>query len=425
MKILIKQGRVIDPASGLDTVMDVLIKDDKIQAVDKKIDAEAAITIHASKYIIAPGFIDMHVHLREPGQEEKETIASGVKAAVRGGFTTILCMPNTIPVNDNSGITKYILDQAKKQNLANVFPFAAITKGSKGEVLTEMTDLVKAGAIGFSDDGNPVMNSQVMRHALEHTKTLNVLISDHCEDKNLSKNGIMHEGYYSELLGLKGIPSSAEEIIIARNIILAEKAETGIHISHVSTKGSVDLIRDAKKKGIAVSAEVTPHHLILSDESLQTYDPNLKVNPPLRSQEDITALREAVKNKTIDVFATDHAPHTPDEKSLEINSAPFGIIGLESAVPLLIDKLVHTGLISINQLIEMLSTKPAELIGFSHKGKIFPGADADLTILDLEKIVKIDVSTFYSKARNCPFDGWQVKGSPEITIVSGKIKYPF
>jgi dihydroorotase len=425
VKILIKQGRVIDPGSGLDAVMDVLIKDDKIQAVEKKIDAEVTKTINASKYIIAPGFIDMHVHLREPGQEEKETIASGTKAAVRGGFTTILCMPNTTPVNDNPAITKYIIQEAEKQNLANVFPFAAITKGSKGETLTEMADLVDAGAIGFSDDGNTVMNSRVMRHALEHAKTLNVLISDHCEDKNLSKNGVMHEGYYSNLLGLKGIPSSAEEIIISRNIILAEKAVTGIHISHVSTKGSVDLIRNAKKKGIAVSAEVTPHHLLLSDESLQTYDPNLKVNPPLRSQEDITALIEAVKSKTIDVFATDHAPHTPDEKSVEIDSAPFGIIGLESAVPLLIDKLVHTGLISINQLIEMFSTRPAELIGFNHKGKISPGADADLTILDLEKKVKIDVSTFHSKARNCPFDGWLVKGSPEITIIGGKIKYPF
>ena len=264
-----------------------------------------------------------------------------------------------------------------------------------------------------------------MRDALEYAKTLNALISDHCEDKNLSENGIMHEGYYSNLLGLKGIPSSAEEVIISRNIILAEKAETSIHISHVSTKGSVDLIRNAKKKGISVSAEVTPHHLLLSDESLQTYNPNYKVNPPLRSQEDINALIEAVKTKTIDVFATDHAPHTPDEKSLEMDSAPFGIIGLESAVPLLIDKLVHTGVISINQLIEMLSTKPADLLGFKYKGRISPGADADLTVLNLEKKVKIDVTTFFSKGRNCPFDGWQLKGSPEITIVAGTIKYPF
>lgn len=425
MKILIKQGRVIDPESGLDAIMDVLIINDKIHAVKKKIPATADKIIDASKYIVAPGFIDMHVHLREPGLEEKETISSGVKAAVKGGFTSIACMPNTVPVNDNRGITEYIINEAKKQNLANVFPFAAITKDSKGQVLTEMADLVEAGAVGFSDDGNPVMNSQVMRRALEYSKPLNTLISDHCEDKNLSENGIMHEGYYSYLFGLKGIPSSSEEVMVSRDIILAEKADTRIHISHVSTKGSIELIRQAKEKGISVSAEVTPHHLLLSDEALRSYDANFKVNPPLRSQEDINALIEAVKTKTIDVFATDHAPHTPDEKSVEIDAAPFGIIGLESAVPLLIDKFVHTGIITINQLIEMYSTKPSNLLGLKKKGKITRGADADLTILSLEKKIKIDVSSFYSHGRNCPFNGWKLKGSPEMTIVAGKIKYPF
>lgn len=425
MKILIKQGRVIDPESGLDAIMDVLIIDDKIHAVEKKIPATVDKIIDASKYIVAPGFIDMHVHLREPGLEEKETISSGVKAAVRGGFTSIACMPNTVPVNDNRGITEYIINEAKKQNFANVFPFAAITKESKGEVLTEMADLTEAGAVGFSDDGNPVMNSQIMRRALEYSKPLNSLISDHCEDKNLSNNGIMHEGYYSYRYGLKGIPSSSEEVMVSRNIILAEKADTRIHISHVSTKGSIELIRNAKEKGISVSAEVTPHHLLLSDESLRSYDANFKVNPPLRSQDDINALIEAVQTKTIDVFATDHAPHTPDEKSVEIDSAPFGIIGLESAVSLLIDKLVHTGIITINQLIEMYSIKPANLLGLKQKGKISQGADADLTILNLEKKIKIDVSSFYSKGRNCPFNGWELKGSPETTIVAGKIKYPF
>ena len=425
MKILIEQGRVIDPESGLDAIMDILIIDDKIHAIEKRIPAAVDKIIDASNYIVAPGFIDMHVHLREPGQEEKETISSGVKAAVRGGFTSIACMPNTVPVNDNRKITEYIVNEAKKLNSANVFPFAAITKESKGEILTEMSDLAEAGAVGFSDDGNPVMNSQVMRRALENSKTLNTLISDHCEDKNLSDKGIMHEGYYSSSYGLKGIPSSSEEVMVSRDIILAEKADTRIHISHVSTKGSIELIRNAKEKGIAVSAEVTPHHLLLSDESLRSYDPNLKVNPPLRSQDDINALIEAVQTKTIDVFATDHAPHTPDEKSVEIASAPFGIIGLESAVSLLLDKLVHTGIISVNQLIEMYSLKPANLLGLEQKGKISQGADADLTILNLEKKIKIDVSSFNSKGRNCPFNGWELKGSPEITIVAGKITYPF
>jgi len=425
VKILIEQGRVIDPESGLDAIMDILIIDDKIHAIEKRIPAAVDKIIDASNYIVAPGFIDMHVHLREPGQEEKETISSGVKAAVRGGFTSIACMPNTVPVNDNRKITEYIVNEAKKLNSANVFPFAAITKESKGEILTEMSDLAEAGAVGFSDDGNPVMNSQVMRRALENSKTLNTLISDHCEDKNLSDKGIMHEGYYSSSYGLKGIPSSSEEVMVSRDIILAEKADTRIHISHVSTKGSIELIRNAKEKGIAVSAEVTPHHLLLSDESLRSYDPNLKVNPPLRSQDDINALIEAVQTKTIDVFATDHAPHTPDEKSVEIASAPFGIIGLESAVSLLLDKLVHTGIISVNQLIEMYSLKPANLLGLEQKGKISQGADADLTILNLEKKIKIDVSSFNSKGRNCPFNGWELKGSPEITIVAGKITYPF
>ncbi len=425
MKLLIKGGRIVDPASRIDGIFDILIEKGKIVDIKSKIGTQSDKSINASNLVVSPGFIDMHVHLREPGQEDKETIRTGSLAAAKGGFTSIACMPNTIPVNDNQGVTKFILSEAKKNISVNVFPIAAITKGQKGEELTDMADLKNAGAVAFSDDGQPVYDSQTMRHALEYSKLLNFLIIDHCEDKNLSRNGVMHEGYYSYLFGLKGIPSSSEDVIVARNIILAEKADARIHLAHLSTKVSVELIQNAKKKGIKVTTEVTPHHMFLNDSDLKTYDTNLKVNPPIRSNNDSKALIEAVKNGIIDVFVTDHAPHTPDEKAVEFNEAPFGINGLETAVSLILDRLVNKKIISLEKFIEMISLKPAHILGLENKGKICVGADADLTILDINKEIVVDVNKFESKSRNNPFHGWKLKGSPVMTIVGGKVVYPF
>lgn len=425
MKLLIKGGRIVDPASRIDGIFDILIEKGKIVDIKSKIGTQSAKSINASNLIVSPGFIDMHVHLREPGQEDKETIRTGSLAAAKGGFTSIACMPNTIPVNDNQGVTKFILSEAKKNTSVNVFPIAAITKDQKGEELTDMADLKNAGAVAFSDDGQPVYDSQTMRHALEYSKLLNFLIIDHCEDKNLSRNGVMHEGYYSYLFGLKGIPSSSEDVIVARNIILAEKADARIHLAHLSTKLSVELIQNAKKKGIKVTTEITPHHMFLNDSDLKTYDTNLKVNPPIRSNKDSKALIEAVKDGIIDVFVTDHAPHTPDEKTVEFNEAPFGINGLETAVSLILDRLVNKKIISLEKFIEMISLKPAHILGLENKGKICVGADADLTILDINKEIVVDVNKFESKSRNNPFHGWKLKGSPVMTIVGGKVVYPF
>lgn len=423
MKLLIKNGRVIDPASQTDETLDILIEKKKIIDIKPKLDVKDVRIIDASRLVVAPGFIDMHTHLREPGYEDKETIRTGSLAAAKGGFTTIACMPNTSPVNDTRGVTEFILSEAKQSAVVNIYPIAAVTLDSKGEELTEMADLVDAGAVAFSDDGHPVHNSQVMRRALEYSKLLDTVIIDHCEDKNLSAQGVMHEGYYSYLYGLEGVPASSEEVMVARDIILAEKADVGVHLAHISVKGSVDLIRAAKKKKLKITAEVTPHHLLLTDESLRDYDTNLKMNPPLRSKDDVQVLIQAVQDGIIDVFATDHAPHTPDEKAVEFDQAPFGIIGLESAVPLLLDNFVSKNIIPLEKFVDMISSRPAEILGLDKKGKICVGADADLTILNLHKETAIDVSRFKSKSRNCPFNGWKLRGVCEKTIVGGKIVF--
>lgn len=425
MKLLIKNGRVIDPASGTDDTLDILIERGKIVDIKTKIDGDGPKIIDASRLVVAPGFIDIHTHLREPGQEDKETIHTGSLAAAKGGFTSIACMPNTTPVNDNRGIIEYILSEAKKSAVVNIFPIGAVTKGQKGEELTDMADMVDAGAVAFSDDGYPIMNNYLMRRTLEYSKLLNILIIDHCEDKNLSSGGVMHEGYYSYLLGLTGIPSFSEEIMVSRDIILAEKTDARIHIAHLSVKGAAELVREAKKKKLKVTAEVTPHHLFLTDASLESFDTNLKVNPPLRTKDDVQALIEAVKNGVVDVFVTDHAPHTLDDKEVELDQAPFGINGLETAVSLFLDKLVNKNIISLQKFIEMISTNPALILGLENKGKICIGADADLTILNLHKEIVVDVNRFKSKSRNNPFHGWKLKGAPEMTIVGGKIVYPF
>jgi dihydroorotase len=423
VSLLIKNGRVIDPSSPTDETLDILIENGKIKAISPRIDLKEAEIIDASRLVVAPGFIDMHVHLREPGEEHKEDIATGSLAAARGGFTSICCMPNTRPPNDNSGITEYIIEEARKRAVVNIYPVAAITRGLAGEELTDMADLSQAGAIAFSDDGQPVANSLVMRRALEYSLLLDKLIIDHCEDKNLSMGGVMHEGEISLRLGLSGMPAAAEEIMIARDIILAQLTRARLHVAHLSTKGGIELVRLAKKKGIPVTAEVTPHHLILSDENLVNYNPNFKVNPPLRSAEHRQALLEGLKDGTIDVIATDHAPHTPEEKDVEFDLAPFGLIGLETAVSLMLDRFVHKNIISLERLIDLMSCRPAQLLGLKNKGRIAPGADADLTILNLRQEVVIDVERFASKSRNCPFHGWKLKGAVAFTIVGGKIVY--
>jgi len=425
VRLLIKNGRVIDPSSGVDETLDILIEKGKIADLKPKIDTQKAKVIDASRLVVTPGFIDMHVHLREPGQEYKETIRTGSLAAAKGGFTTILCMPNTEPVNDNRGVTEYILSQAKKEAVVNVFPVASISRSQEGKELTDMADLLEAGAIAFSDDGQPVQDSHLMRRALEYSKLLDTLIIDHCEDKNLSEGGLMHEGYYSYLLGFKGIPDSSEEIMVARDLILAEKADARLHIAHLSVKGAIYLVKQAKKKKIKVTAEATPHHLLLDDSSLETYDTNLKMNPPLRSKEDVQALREAIKEGVVDVIATDHAPHAPDEKDVEFDKAPFGINGLETAVSLILDRLVNKNIISLKRFIEMISTNPAKILGLKNKGRIGIGADADLTILNLYQEIKVDVDNFKSKSRNNPFHNWKLKGTPAITVVGGKKVFPF
>jgi dihydroorotase len=433
VKVLIKGGRVIDPANGLDGVADVIINRGKIAAIipvgqnqadlakqaDKNQSADAVV-IEAAGKLIVPGLIDMHVHLREPGFERKETIASGTRAAAKGGFTSVVCMPNTQPVADNRSIIEFIINQARSTGVVNVYPIGAITKGSRGEELSEMADLAASGAIAFSDDGRPVMNAQIMRLALEYAKIGDWLIIPHCEDINLSAEGQMNEGYWSMLLGLKGIPAVAEEAMVARDLMLAEMTGSRVHIAHVSTAGSVQLIREARKRGIRVSAEVTPHHLVLTDEAVAGFSTSTKVNPPLRTEKDRLALLEGLADGTIEVIATDHAPHTLEEKDREYNYAPFGISGLETAVPLVWSELIEKKVISLEKLIACLTVNPARILGLA-KGSLGIGAEADLTIIDpdLEQAVRVD--GFISQGKNSPFDGWQLKGWPVATIVKGRV----
>jgi dihydroorotase len=362
----------------------------------------------------------MHTHLREPGQEGKETIATGCRAAAVGGFTALACMPNTNPVNDNKIVTSYIINKALKEGCVRVYPIGAITRGLKGENLSDIGELKTAGVVALSDDGEPVINAEVMRRALEYVKSFNLTIISHCEDKNLSRSGAMHEGFVSTRLGLPGIPAAAEEVMVARDLILAELTSSCVHIAHVSTAGSVDLIRRAKAKGIRVTCEVTPHHFTLTDEAVTSFDPNTKVNPPLRSQEDREALREGLRDGTIDVIATDHAPHDPMAKDIEYTAAANGIVGLETAVSLTLNELVHTNILTINQAIALLSTNPARILGLKG-GALHEGEEADITVLDMQREFMVKPETFKSKSRNTPFAHWKLKGGPIMTIVAGNI----
>jgi dihydroorotase len=376
--------------------------------------------IAAAGKIIAPGFIDMHTHLREPGYESKETIASGCKAAAAGGFTAVACMPNTNPANDNDRVTHGIMKKASQVGCVRVYPIGAITRGSEGETLTDFGSLKNAGAVAVSDDGESVMNAEIMRQALTHAKQVSLPVIAHCEDKNLSKNRVMHEGSVSRRLGLPGIPDAAEDVMVARDIILAEKTSAHLHIAHVSTAGSVALIRNAKAAGVSVTAEVTPHHLSLTDEIVSTCGTNAKVSPPLRSHKHREVLREGLAEGTIDAIATDHAPHEQVEKDVVFASAPNGLVGLETAVSVTLHELVHANIITLNQAIAALSTNPARILDLTG-GRIEEGGHADLTILDLEREFIVRPETFQSKSRNTPFAGRVLKGGAVMTIVGGEV----
>ncbi|OGF65517.1 MAG: dihydroorotase [Candidatus Fischerbacteria bacterium RBG_13_37_8] len=424
MKLLIKNGRLLSPYQQIDHTFDILIVEGVIEKIARRIDIKDARVLDASRYIVAPGFIDMHTHLREPGKEDAETIETGARAAAAGGFTQIACMPNTNPVNDHIGITNYILGKAKAEACITVHPIAAISMQLKGEQITEMNDLKEAGAVAFSDDGNCISNTLLMRQALEYAKMFDVPIIDHCEDKILSNGGCMNEGYYASIMGLRGIPCESEEVMIARDIALARLTKGCIHIAHVSSKESVNLIRAAKKHGIKITAEVTPHHFTLTDEFVykSSYDPNTKMNPPLRSKEDIKELLAGIKDGTIDTIATDHAPHKIEDKMIEYDKAAFGIIGLETALPLCITYLVQTKIIDLNRLVEMLSVNPAKIFRLPVP-VIEEGKPANLTVFGMTQKNTIKVQSSFSKSRNTPFDGWSFKGKIILTMANGKIAF--
>ncbi|MEW6455239.1 MAG: dihydroorotase [Acidobacteriota bacterium] len=421
MKLLIKNGRLIDPCSNIDDTLDILIEDGKIKEIKEKIQDKEAEVIDATRLVVCPGFIDIHTHLREPGREDEETIESGSQAAAAGGFTSICCMANTEPPNDKKEVTEFILRRSKEIGIVNVFPVASVTKGLKGEEITEMAELKENGAVAFSDDGVSVKDSLVLRRAMEWIKMLNSVLIEHPEDSILSDEGVMNEGYYSVNYGLKGIPSESEEIIVSRDVIIARMTGAKLHFAHISTKGGVEILREAKKKKIPVTAEVTPHHLILNESNLIPWESNHKMNPPLRSEEDRKYLIEALKDGTIDVIATDHAPHTEDEKAVEFNLAPFGVVGLETAVSLILDKLVHRGMITLQRMVDAISCRPAKILNLKGKGKIAVGYDGDLTLLNLQKEIIIDKNKFFSKGKNTPFHGWKLKGRTEITISGGRV----
>ncbi len=423
MLTVIKGGRVIDPGK-LDGIMDIFIEDGKIVEVKKDglidDDYSGSKMIDASGKIVIPGLIDMHVHLREPGYEYKETIETGCRSAVVGGFTAVCCMPNTKPVNDCKAVTEYILTKAREAGTARVYPVAAISKGSQGDDLCEYGELKAAGAVAVSDDGNPVMNSHLMRRALEQAKECQLAVISHCEDLNLAAGGVMNESAVATGMGLAGIPNASESIMVLRDIALSELTGGSVHIAHVSTMESVRAIRDAKTRNVPVTAETAPHYFTLTDESVKGYNTNMKMNPPLRSRRDRDAVRQGLADGTIDVIATDHAPHSSIEKSLEFHQAPNGIIGLETALSLGLN-LVDEGILTLTGLIEKMSTNPAQILGLEN-GFII-GQQADITIIDLEKPFRVKVDRFKSLSRNTPFDDWDMKGKTVLTMVGGKIVY--
>ncbi len=426
MKTILKGGRVVDPANGRDGDFDVLVENGVISRVGKDLPTDGAEVFEVKRgWIVSPGLIDMHVHLREPGQEHKETVATGTASAVAGGFTAVACMPNTEPVNDHAGITEFILKKASESQRARVYPIGAVSIGSKGEQLAELGEQKAAGCVAFTDDGRPVATALLMRRALEYAGMLGVPIINHCEDPSLKGDGVAHEGYFAAQLGLRGIPGQAESIMVERDISLAELAGAHIHIAHMSARQSLRAVRAGKERGVRVTSEVAPHHFTLTDESLDgpvKYDTNLKMNPPLRATEDRDAMLEGVADGSVDVIASDHAPHHADEKMVEFDRAPFGIVGLETMVPLVFDRLVHQGRISMKRMIELLSLNPARLLKV-RGGSLENGAPADLTVLAPDLAVTIDAARLVSKSKNTPFDRWKFRGGVAATIVAGKVVY--
>lgn len=417
MDLIVKNGRVLDPARKIDRVTDIVIRDGKIRTIGSANGASLPV-FDAAGLIVAPGFFDIHVHLREPGTEEAETIATGGSAAVAGGFTAVAAMPNTNPSNDNPSITHYIVSEARRSSPARVFPIGAITKEQKGETLAEIGEMFEAGIVGISDDGKPVMDGQLFRRALEYAQMFDVPVIQHCEDLNLSKGGVMHEGVYSTRLGLKGIPAAAEETMVSRDLILTEMTGGKYHVAHLSTRRAIQIVREAKARGLRISAEVTPHHFTLTDAAVAEYDTNAKMNPPLRSSDDVAAVVDGIRDGTIDAIASDHAPHHVNLKMLEFDRAPFGITGLETAVGLALTRLQ----LPPAQLIELFSINPQKIMRVTPWG-LFEGSDADLTILDPDRSWKFDVNQSRSLSRNSPFHGWEMKGKAVATIVGGKVVY--
>jgi len=418
--LLIKNGRVIDPASRHDAVADVWIEDGVIKGVGGNLSAAGGEVFDATGLIVAPGFIDMHVHLREPGFEHSETIESGARAAAAGGFTSICPMPNTAPVNDSPTVTTYIIEKARRHAVVNVFPIGAITRGSQGEELAAIGSMRQAGAVAISDDGRPVMNAQLMRRAMEFARSFKMPVINHCEDLHLSAGGDMHEGVESVRLGLRGIPGSSEDVMVARDILLAEVTGARYHVAHISSRHSVEMVAFAKLKGLPVTSEATPHHLTLTDAGMIPYDSNYKMKPPLRSASDVNAVVEGVVNGAIDAIATDHAPHAGSEKMQEFEKCPFGIIGLETALGVALEHLVHSGKINITRLIEMFTVNPARILSIP-RGTLAAGAAADVTVFSTERQWTYDVNKSLSKSRNSPFNGVTFRGGPVATIVNGRI----
>ena len=426
MKKLLKGGRVIDPVNGIDGVRDILIDGERIARVASNLPADGATVVEVPDgLVVCPGFIDMHVHLREPGQEHKETVATGTASAVAGGFTAVACMPNTNPVNDNANVTTYILDKAREANLARVYPIGAVSRGSQGELLADIADMRNAGCVAITDDGHPVKTAMLLRRALEYAGMFGMPVIEHCEDPSLKGDAVAHEGYYAASLGLRGMPGACEALGVERGALLAELTGSAFHVAHMSARASLRAVRKAKEAGLRVTCEVAPHHFTLTDEALAApvpYDTNTKMNPPLREAADRETMLDGISDGSVDAIATDHAPHHYDEKRVEYDRAPFGIVGLETAVPLSLDRLVHTGRIRLSRMVELLSVNPARILNVPG-GTLSEGAPADITIIAPDLKVKIEAAKLRSRSKNTPFDGWELRGSVAATLVGGRPLY--